>query len=186
MAENIIKPLTSDGLLFLYQLIIQQFVKKETGKGLSTNDLTNDLLEKLQNAGTSSFDGNYNSLTNQPSIGGVTLTGNKTLADLGIETAIQNALGTITQISFQTIDDVASLPATGVVGTFYLVPNTGKENNNYDEYIWDATNSRYELIGTIQTEVDLSGYVQKTDIVPMTNQEIKNIVDQAIAANVTA
>ena len=40
----------SDGLLFLWQQILSRFVVKEEGKGLSTNDLTDELLQKIQNA----------------------------------------------------------------------------------------------------------------------------------------
>lgn len=171
------KPLDENGLLFLWQQILAQFVKKEEGKGLSTNDLTDELLQKIQNAGDSSFDGNYNSLTNQPQINGITLTGNKTLADLGITQAITDAIGNVTQISFEPVANFESLPAVGSVGVFYLVPNSGSENNNYDEYIWNASTSMYELIGTIQSEIDLSGYVKTTDIVPLTNDEILTIIN---------
>ena len=69
-------------------------------------------------------------------------------------------------------------------GTFFLVPNTGTAPNVYDEYIYtivDATTTPvtygYEKIGT--TAVDLSGYVQYTDISLLTNIEIADIVDDA-------
>ena len=59
--------------------------------------------------------------------------------------------------------------------------------NIYDEYIWtpiDYTTTPitygYEFIGT--TQVDLSGYVQYTDISLITNQEIADIVDDAYDA----
>ena len=69
-------------------------------------------------------------------------------------------------------------------GTFFLVPNTGTAPNIYDEYIYtivDTTTTPvtygYEKIGT--TAVDLSGYVQYTDISLLTNIEIAGIVDDA-------
>lgn len=176
------RPLDGDGLLFLYKLILEQFVKKESGKGLSSNDLTDELLEKIQNAGDSSFNGDYDSLTNRPQINGIMLTGNKTLDDLGITKAITDALGNVTQISFEVVTDFSSLPETGTAGVFYLVPNTGGTTNNYDEYIWVSSKNSYELIGTVQAEIDLSGYVKKTDIVPLTNEEIRQIVDNATAS----
>lgn len=38
------------------------------GKGLSTNDLTDELLAKINNAGDSSFSGNYEDLNNKPDL----------------------------------------------------------------------------------------------------------------------
>lgn len=175
------KPLDENGLLFLWQQILAQFVKKEEGKGLSTHDLTDELLKKINDAVSSSFNGDYNSLTSQPQVNGITLTGNKTLADLGITAAIAEAIGNVTQISFEPVESVAALPETGTVGVFYLVPNAGSANNNYDEYIWDTKKSRYELIGQIQSTIDLSGYVKYTDITPLSNDEILTIINSATA-----
>lgn len=161
--ENI-KPLDAEGLAILWTQILLQFVKKEEGKGLSTNDLTNELLQKIQSAGTSNFDGYYNSLIGQPQINGITLTGNKTLEDLGVTQAITDAIGNVTQISFEVIPSFADLPIIGEVGTFYLTPNNGSGNNNYDEWIWNEKNSMYELIGSIQSDIDLSNYYTKTEV----------------------
>lgn len=174
--ENI-KPLDGNGVAFLWRQILLNFVKKEEGKGLSTNDLTDELLQKIQSAGTSNFDGDYNSLINQPQINGITLTGNKTLEDLGITKAITDAIGNVAQISFEVVDSFADLPIIGEVGVFYLTPNGGGGNNNYDEWIWNAKTSMYELIGTIQNEIDLSGYVKYENIKPLTNDEILNIIN---------
>lgn len=171
------KPLDENGLLFVWQQILSQFVKKEAGKGLSTNDLTDELLQKIQNAGDSSFDGNYNSLINQPQVNGITLTGNKTLEDLGITQAITDAIGNVTQISFEPVESFADLPEVGSVGVFYLVPNSIGNNNNYEEYIWNSQTQLYELIGTMQSDIDLSQYVKTTDIVPLTNDEILTIIN---------
>ena len=41
----------------------------------------------------------------------------------------------------------------------------------YDEYLW--INNKWELFGT--TEVDLSGYVEETDLIAITNAEIDAI-----------
>lgn len=175
------KPLDDNGILFLWQQIFARFVSKESGKGLSTHDLTDELLEKIMNAGNSSFDGNYGSLTNQPQINGITLEGNKTLADLGITQAITDAIGKVNQISYDIKNSFEDLPETGKIGVFYLVKNSGSENNNYDEYLWNGKLSKYELLGSIQREIDLSGYVKATDIVPLTNDEILNIINSVTA-----
>lgn len=82
---------------------------------------------------------------------------------------IQSAIGSITGLNFEVVQ---TLPASGTAGTIYLVPNGGTTPNIYDEYVW-ITNA-FEKIGT--TAVDLSGYVQKTEMVAITNAEIDTIV----------
>ena len=55
--------------------------------------------------------------------------------------------------------------------TIYLIANVGEENNSYDEYIvYDGTP---EKIGT--TKVDLTNYVQDSDLIAITNGEIDEI-----------
>lgn len=88
-----------------------------------------------------------------------------------VKTAVDNAIAGITGISFEIVQ---TLPSTGATGTIYLVPNSGTGQNIYDEYIWIASTSKFEKIGT--TDVDLSGYVQRTDMVAITNAEIDTIV----------
>ena len=83
--------------------------------------------------------------------------------------AIQDAIGSVTGLNFEVVQ---TLPASGTAGTIYLVPNGGTTPNIYDEYVW-ITNA-FEKIGT--TAVDLSGYVQKTEMVAITNAEIDTIV----------
>ena len=86
-----------------------------------------------------------------------------------VNTAISNALNGITGISYQI---VGSLPQTGEAGVIYLKSNNGNNPNSYDEYIY--VNNDFEKIGT--TDVDLSGYVQASDLVAVTNGEIDTIV----------
>lgn len=59
-------------------------------------------------------------------------------------------------ISFEKVDNFDSLPATGQLGTIYLVPNDDTENQ-YTEYVY--IDDRYEIIGSKEiTLPDLSGY----------------------------
>jgi len=167
--ENI-KPLDRNGVAVLWTQILLQFVRKEEGKWLSTNDLTDELLQKIQSAGTSNFDGDYNSLIGQPSINGITLEGNKTLEDLGITKAIIDAIGNVTQISFEVLESFADLPINGEAGVFYLTPNNGGGSNNYDEWIWNPKNSMYELIGSIQSDIELSNYYTKAEVDELLNK----------------
>lgn len=64
------------------------------GKGLSTNDLTDELKQKILDAGSSSFDGQYGSLIGKPKINNVELKGENSLTELGIQPAGNYALKT--------------------------------------------------------------------------------------------
>lgn len=89
-----------------------------------------------------------------------------------VKAYIDNAIGSVVGISFEK---VTTLPATGEPGVIYLVPNSGASPNSYDEYVWitvDGT-SKFEKIGT--TDIDLSGYVLSSDLVPLTTAEIDAI-----------
>lgn len=85
---------------------------------------------------------------------------------------IDNAIGSITGISFEIVQ---SLPASGESGVIYLVSNSGTAPNVYDEYIWITVSGTgsFEKIGT--TAVDLSNYMQFSDMVALTTAEIDAI-----------
>ena len=85
-----------------------------------------------------------------------------------VQTLINNAVSGITGIEFSV---VSQLPSTGKKGIIYLVSNGGKTKNIYDEYIW--VTDEFEKIGT--TEVDLTPYLKKTDMVEISNSEIDAI-----------
>ncbi|MBO7696751.1 MAG: hypothetical protein J6T10_29340 [Methanobrevibacter sp.] len=103
-----------------------------------------------------------------------------------VNTMIQTALSNFERISFEKVASYSDLPVTGENGVIYLVPNSGTVPNIYDEYIWYTDSSTtpatqgYEKIGT--TAIDLSGYVQHTDIYLLTNAEVTDIVDDAYDA----
>lgn len=88
-----------------------------------------------------------------------------------VKTAVDNAIGSITGLSFEVVQ---TLPSTGEAGVIYLVPNSGSGTNVYDEYVWLTTSNKFEKIGT--TDVDLSNYVQFSDLTAITNSEIDTIV----------
>lgn len=83
---------------------------------------------------------------------------------------IDDALADITGIDFQV---VTTLPASGVKGTIYLVGTASP----YDEYIWlepTGGTAHWEEIGS--TDIDLSGYWSKTELVAITTAEIDAIL----------
>lgn len=92
-----------------------------------------------------------------------------------VQSSINSAVGKIVSFDYQIVE---SLPDSGVKGTIYLVPTASKASDNiYDEYIWieqaEGTGS-FEFIGT--TAVDLTGYLKEADLVPITNDEIDQIL----------
>lgn len=69
-----------------------------------------------------------------------------------VAASIASAIEGVTQFDYQIVN---TLPATGVKGVIYMVPNEGTGQNVYDEYIWivvDGT-GRFELYGTKEVEV---------------------------------
>ena len=84
-----------------------------------------------------------------------------------VQAAIRESLSGITGIDIQVVE---SLPATGVKGVIYLVAHAHGTKDNYDEYVWVTSKSAYEKIGN--TDVDLSGYVLKTDLVELTDRDL--------------
>ena len=70
---------------------------------------------------------------------------------------------------------VSALPSTGETNILYLVAkSTAASGNGYDEYLY--INGAWELIGS--TDIDLSGYVQASEMHAITNTEITDIVKQ--------
>ena len=88
-----------------------------------------------------------------------------------ITNAINDAIGSVTGISFEVVD---SLPATGEAGKIYLVSHAHGAQDQYDEYIY--YNGAWEKIGS--TDIDLSNYWSMDNLVAITNGEIDNIVAQ--------
>lgn len=88
-----------------------------------------------------------------------------------ITQAINAAISSVSGISFEVVSE---LPVSGEAGKIYLLSHTHGEQDNYDEYIY--YNATWEKIGS--TDIDLSGYWLKSDLVSITNEEIDNIVSQ--------
>lgn len=93
-----------------------------------------------------------------------------------IAAALAEGIGGVTQFRYLPVD---ALPATGEAGVIYLVPNSGSAPNIKDEYIWinngttENPDYAFEKIGT--TEVNLTNYLQSSDIEAITTAEIDEI-----------
>ena len=150
---EIITIVTKNTFLYFWsklKLLLNNKVDKEAGKGLSTNDLTDALVTKINNA--SDFDGNYNSLTNNPSINSIVIAGAKSLADLGTQPA--GNYQTEAQVRAIMAEIVNSAPAT--LDTLQeLAAALGNDAN----------------FATTMTTA-LAGKVNSSDLVEMTNAEV--------------
>lgn len=87
-----------------------------------------------------------------------------------VQAAINESLSGITGIDIQPVE---SLPTTGKKGVIYLVAHAHGDKDNYDEYVWVASKNAYEKIGN--TDIDLSGYVQKADLVELTAKDLETM-----------
>lgn len=143
-------------------------VDKVEGKGLSTNDLTNEL--KAQ------YDAAQPNVIEQIKVNNVEVTPQGKVVNLTIitneqvDSKIAAAIAGIKTFKFQIVE---SLPLTGEPNIIYLVANIpGDESNGYIEYAWIG--GEWEVIGS--TQIDLTNYVQFSDLVAITNQEITTIL----------
>lgn len=171
-----------NALTYLKTLLKNKFATKvdkefKTGsssdyKVLSDNNLTDELVTKINNAGDSSFSGNYNDLTNKPDLSVYATTQNMNSAistattDMATKTYVTQQLANINKK--QIVTSTTEMTDAKIV---YLMANSGSGNNIYDEYL--VIDGTPEKVGT--TEVDLANYVQEDDLVEISNGEIDTI-----------
>lgn len=116
------KYLDNNGLLYLWQKLKEKFVAKETGKGLSTNDFTNELKTKLDG-----IENNANKYT-LPTASADTLGGVKVGAGLKINDGVLSATGGGTADSVDW-SNVQNKPNT-LEG--YGITDAAPSNHNHD------------------------------------------------------
>lgn len=121
------------------------------------NNLTAALVKKINDAGSSTFDGAYENLTGKPD-----LTVYQTAAQ--VNTAIDTK--TATAVRYKgTVASSSALPTTGMVnGDMYNLEDTGM-NTVWNGTTWDDQ----------APTIDLSGYVKTSDLSEITNAEIDTI-----------
>ena len=191
------KFLDNNGLLYFWQKIVNAFVKKDGSKVLSDNNYTTAEKEKL--AGLNNYtlpEASANTLGGvkvgaglEINSGVLSATGGGT-ADSVDWSNVQNKPTNLSQFTndsgFQTANDVQSainsavssaykykgsvanqeaLPQSPEVGDVYNLEDTGAN------VAWDGT--KWDNLGMT---IDLTGYIQESDLVAITNQEIDTIV----------
>ena len=80
-------------------------------------------------------------------------------------TEINNTLKSLNAgFSYQIVNELPT-PNVDCLGTIYLVKGSDINQNKYAEYICIFNNAEYswEMLGIINSEVDLTGYVTKND-----------------------
>lgn len=110
--------------------------------------------------------GNYNDLSNKPSINGVTLSGDKSLADIGIVNPL---------IIKGRVDSENDLPGNAQTGWVYFVGLTTDED--LDEYVYTA-DGEWELLGTSHIVVDSA--LSTTSENPVQNKVITNALNSKV------
>lgn len=174
-------------------------------KVLSDNDLTNELKEKYDAAHTHSqadhapADAQAN-IVEAIKVNGVELNIENKAVDVHIpllsndistdkESTVKTAtpkavydyvaaaIAGVSSLSFKILTSEEYDAETGTptieaqAGFIYLVPIDGSTNNAYAEYIY--INEKWECIG--KTEVDLTDYIKKEDLVEFTTEEVNAI-----------
>lgn len=169
------KYLDENGLIMMTTMLkgeLNNKVEKVEGKGLSTNDLTNDLLEKINNAGDSSFNGDYNNLTNKPTIPSnvsqLTNDSDFQTADQ-VNSLINNKVSSVMKYK-GSVSSMNDLPSNATIGDVYNIETEGTNNSAGDNAVWNGTG--WDVLAGM---VDLSDYYMKSELTPMTNDEIAAI-----------
>lgn len=167
--------LDENGLLYLWQRLKTIFAKQtdlsaleSTVSGLVAEGGQPNVIETIQVNGAAQAVNNKTVNITVPTNNNQLANGAGYQTAAQVTSAIDEAFQGVSQFDFEV---VSVLPTTGEKGTIYLVPIAGR-TNAYNEYIY--VNNSWEQIGT--TDIDLSGYVQTSDLVAITNSEIDIII----------
>lgn len=159
--------------------ILSGKVDKVDGKGLSTNDYTSE--EKTKLSGIAS--GSQVNVLEGIQRNGNTVTITNKIANISVPTAtsdLTNDSGFVTSSDVDTAISAAMTAVMNYKGTKATVADLPSAGNvkgdvwhvtaNGGEYAWDGT--EWQELGST---VDLSGYVQSSEMVAITSNEINTI-----------
>ena len=166
--------LDKTGLTKLWTKIKEKFVVKELKtdsdseyKVLSDNNLTDELKQKILDAGDSSFDGQYTSLTGKPQIEGHDLvSGNNTAASLGLATPtdVSNAVDDMaTQTWVEAQDYATSGELTTAVNDMATKTWVGEQGYQNASQVQSTVTSATADMAT-KTWVGQQGYATTTNV----------------------
>lgn len=107
-------------------------------------------------------------------------------------TKINNTLKSLKAgFSYQIVDKLPT-PNVDCLGTIYLVKGSDINQNKYAEYICIFNNAEYswEMLGIINSEVDLTGYVTKDNFdaftaVALTAEDVTDSLGNKVSVNYT-
>lgn len=115
--------------------------------------------------------------------------------DCSQQTAITDINNTLKSLkagfSYQVVNELPT-PNADCLGTIYLVRGSDINQNKYAEYICIFNNAEYswEMLGIINSEVDLTGYVTKDDFnaftaVALTAEDVTDSSGHKVYVNYT-
>lgn len=107
-------------------------------------------------------------------------------------TEINNTLKSLKAgFSYQIVPELPT-PNVDCLGTIYLVRGSDINQNKYAEYICIFNNAEYswEMLGIINSEVDLTGYVTKNDFdtfkaIALTAEDVTDSLGNKVSVNYT-
>ena len=159
---NNLKYTDDNGLLYLIgkiKTLVGTKVDKVEGKGLSTNDYTTQektKLATLQNYDDTNISNRVTTLENA---------GYQTQSQ--VQTLINSSLSSVMTYK-GTVANYSDLPSQDVaVGDTYNITNASANNNAGDNATWNGTT--WDILGS---NIDLSSYLQRSELVAITNNEI--------------
>ena len=115
--------------------------------------------------------------------------------DYSQQTAITEINNTLKSLkagfSYQVVNELPT-PNVDCLGTIYLVKGSDINQNKYAEYICIFNNAEYswEMLGIINSEVDLTGYVTKNDFdafkaIALTAEDVTDSSGHKVSVNYT-
>ena len=187
--------LDKTGLTNLWTKIKEKFVVKELKtdsdseyKVLSDNNLTDELKQKILNAGDSSFDGQYTSLTGKPSIEGHELaSGNQTAASLGLATPADiteatDDMATQTWVGEQGYQNASQVQSAVTTATADMATKTWVGEQNYAT----TTNVNALISAAVSGAYKAKGSSDFASIPQLTSAAIGDVYNVTDAFNTTA